>query len=154
MSDAWAGRNRTVAAVFVDITDSTGWLGKLGRAPYAELIEDYRRLAQSAAGREVGLIRDTPGDGLFATFDACSDAVAFAVSLTTDIRLHPRLGLLGIQVTTAIHAGEILEATSPIGLAIHTAARVGAIVPPGAVIVTRTVERLLAEADAASYSFH
>jgi class 3 adenylate cyclase len=72
-------------------------------------------------------------------FDGPARAIRCA---TTIVRA---LAEVGIEVRTGIHTGECEVRGSDLsGLAVHIAARVGAIAAPGEVLVTRTVADLVA----------
>lgn len=85
-------------------------------------------------GREV----NTTGDGFIATFDGPARAIRCARSTQA-------VAPLGIDVRCGLHTGEVeIVGEDVAGLAVHIAARIGALSHPGEVLVSRTVRDLVA----------
>ena len=94
-----------------------------------------RRELERFGGREV----KTLGDGCLATFDGparairCGGAIAEAARST------------GLEVRIGLHCGEVEVMEDDVGgIAVHIAARVGALAGAGEVLVTSTVKDLVA----------
>ncbi len=132
--------DRVLATVmFTDICGSTARAAELGDAAWRELLAAHqaavRRELERVGGREV----KTLGDGSLATFDGparairCGGAIAEAARST------------GLEVRIGLHCGEVEVMEDDVGgIAVHIAARVGALAGPGEVLVTSTVKDLVA----------
>jgi class 3 adenylate cyclase len=85
-------------------------------------------------GREV----KQTGDGFLASFDGPARAIRCACSIGEDARE------LGIEIRAGLHTGECeLIGDDLGGVAVHLAARVGALARPGEVLVSATVKDLV-----------
>jgi class 3 adenylate cyclase len=132
--------DRVLATVmFTDIVGSTEHAAELGDARWRELLSGHhaavRRELERFRGREV----KTLGDGYLATFDGparairCGHAIADAA------------GSLGLEVRIGQHSGEVELIDDDVGgIAVHIAARIGAVARPGEVLVSSTVKDLVA----------
>jgi class 3 adenylate cyclase len=86
-------------------------------------------------GREV----KTLGDGSLATFDGPARAIKCGQAITQSART------LGLEDRIGLHCGEVEVMDEDVGgIAVHIAARVGALAGPGEVLVTSTVKDLVA----------
>jgi class 3 adenylate cyclase len=86
-------------------------------------------------GREI----KTMGDGFLANFDGPARAIRCALAISEATRA------LGVDVRAGLHTGECEVRGDDLGgLAVHIAARVGALAQPGEVLVSRTVADLVA----------
>jgi pimeloyl-ACP methyl ester carboxylesterase len=132
--------DRVLATVmFTDIVGSTERAADLGDARWRELLSTHlagvRRELTRFRGREV----KTLGDGYLATFDGparaiqCGRAIAESASST------------GLEVRIGLHTGEVEMIGDDVGgIAVHIAARVGALAGAGEVLVSSTVKDLVA----------
>jgi class 3 adenylate cyclase len=132
--------DRVLATVmFTDIVGSTERAGELGDARWREVLAEHqaavRRELERFRGREV----KTLGDGHLATFDGparairCGQAIAEAAKPT------------GLEVRIGLHTGEVELMDGDVGgIAVHIAARVGALAEAGEVLVSSTVKDLVA----------
>ncbi len=130
---------RLAAVVFTDIVGSTEALTRLGDHRWAAVLDTHdgaaRRLAEARGGR---LVKCT-GDGTLCAFSGPAQAIRYAVDLREEV------GRLGLEMRAGVHAGEIIDRGDDVaGVAVHAAARVGALAPPGCVYVSRTVTDLVA----------
>ncbi len=125
--------------MFTDIVGSTERAAELGDARWRELLSAHqdavRRELMRFGGREV----KTLGDGCLATVDGparairCGQAIVEAASSA------------GLQVRVGLHTGEVELMGHDIGgIAVHIAARIGALAAGGEVLVSRTVKDLVA----------
>jgi len=87
------------------------------------------------SGREV----KTLGDGFLATFDGPARAIRCGRAIVEAARP------LGLEVRVGLHSGEVELIGDDIGgIAVHLAARVGALAPPGQVQCSSSVKDLVA----------
>ena len=135
-----ASLDRILSTVlFTDIVGSTRRLAELGDARWADLLAQHDGLARREIERHRGRYVDSTGDGLLATFDGPARAVRCAQALAAAV------GELGLDIRAGCHTGEIELAGDQIrGLAVHIAARVGALARAGEILVSSTVKDLTA----------
>jgi pimeloyl-ACP methyl ester carboxylesterase len=133
-------RDRVLAtALFVDIVGSTDRAVALGDRPWGDLLESHHALVRRQLDRFGGEEIDTAGDGLFAAFDGPARAVRCACAIRDATRA------LGIEVRSGLHTGECEVIDGKLGgLAVHIAARVAACAEPSEVLVSRTINDLVA----------
>ena len=133
--------DRVLATVmFTDIVSSTERAAELGDARWRDLLAAHqaavRRELMRFRGREVKAL----GDGYLATFDGPARAIRCGQALAEEARS------IGLDVRIGLHSGEVemLEDEDVGGIAVHIAARVGALAAGGEVLVTSTVKDLVA----------
>jgi class 3 adenylate cyclase len=132
--------DRVLATVmFADIVGSTARAAELGDARWRELLAAYeaavRRELARFRGREVKML----GDGCLATFDGPARAIRCARAIADSA------GAIGLEVRIGVHSGEIELMDNDVGgIAVHIAARVGALASSGEVLVSGTVKDLVA----------
>jgi pimeloyl-ACP methyl ester carboxylesterase len=132
--------DRVLATVmFTDIVGSTKRAVELGDARWRELLSAHqaavRRELMRFRGREV----KTLGDGHLATFDGPARAIRCGQAIAEAAHS------LGLEVRVGVHAGEVEIMEDDVGgIAVHVAARVGALAAPGEVLVSSTVRDLVA----------
>jgi pimeloyl-ACP methyl ester carboxylesterase len=131
---------RVLATVmFIDICGSTERAAELGDANWRDLLEAHqtavRRDLERFRGREV----KTLGDGSLATFDGPARAIQCGHAIAQTAQS------LGLEDRIGIHSGEVEVMDDDVGgIAVHIAARVGALAGAGEVLVTSTVKDLVA----------
>jgi pimeloyl-ACP methyl ester carboxylesterase len=132
--------DRVLATVmFTDIVGSTLRAAELGDARWRELLSAHqtavRRELMRFRGREV----KTLGDGLLATFDGPARAVRCGHAIAEAARSS------GLEVRVGLHCGEVELMEQDVGgIAVHIAARIGALASAGEVLVSSTVKDLVA----------
>jgi class 3 adenylate cyclase len=132
--------DRVLATILsTDIVGSTELVTRLGDRKWRDLLERHhgvvRRELQRYRGREI----DTAGDGFFASFDGPARAIRCASAVVSET------AILGVEVRAGLHTGECeILGDKLTGIAVHTAARVGATASPGEVLVSATVRDLVA----------
>jgi pimeloyl-ACP methyl ester carboxylesterase len=133
-------RDRVLATVmFNDIVGSTERAAELGDARWRELLEAQQAAVRDQVDRFGGREVKTLGDGCLATFDGPARAIRCGQALVLGARS------LGLEVRIGLHAGEVeLMGDDVAGIAVHIAARVGALAGPGEVLVSSTVKGLVA----------
>jgi class 3 adenylate cyclase/pimeloyl-ACP methyl ester carboxylesterase len=125
--------------LFTDIVASTERAASEGDQRWRTLLDAHDRAVRSELTRFRGKEIKTTGDGFMVCFDGparaihCAEAIARATST------------LGIRVRSGVHTGECeVRGDDLAGLAVHVAARVGALAGPEEVLVSSTVKDLVA----------
>src|SRR5215207_4060859 len=132
---------RVLATVlFTDLVSSTERAVELGDARWRDVLESHQARVRRQLDRFRGHEIKTMGDGFVATFDGPARAINCAIAIRDVVRS------LGLEVRAGVHTGEIeLSGDDDIaGVAVHIAARVEGVAPPGEVLVSRTVVDLVA----------
>jgi class 3 adenylate cyclase len=132
--------DRVLATVmFADIVGSTQRAAALGDARWRELLGAYHERVAAEVDRFRGRWVKSLGDGCLATFDGPARAIRCGAAIVTAARA------LDLEVRVGLHAGEVELASDDVsGIAVHIAARVGALAAPGEVLVSSTVRDLVA----------
>ena len=132
--------DRVLATVmFTDIVGSTQHAAELGDARWRELLAAHqagvRRELERFRGREV----KTLGDGCLATFDGPARAIRCGDAIAETARSQD------LEVRVGLHTGEVELMDEDVGgIAVHIAARIGALAGAGEVLVSSTVKDLVA----------
>jgi class 3 adenylate cyclase/pimeloyl-ACP methyl ester carboxylesterase len=132
--------DRVLATVmFTDIVGSTERAAELGDTRWHALLAahqaEVRRELSRFRGREV----KSMGDGCMATFDGPARAIQCGRAITEAARS------AGLEVRIGLHSGEVELMEQDVGgIAVHIAARVGALAGAGEVLVSSTVKDLVA----------
>ncbi len=131
--------DRVLATVlFTDIVDSTRRASELGDSAWRQLRERHDALVRSQLERFRGREVKQTGDGFLARFDGPARAIRCACSIGEEARE------LGIEIRSGLHTGECeLIGDDLGGVAVHVAARVGAMAQVGEVLVSGTVKDLV-----------
>jgi class 3 adenylate cyclase len=132
--------DRVLATVmFTDIVGSTERAGELGDARWRELLATHQAAVRRELTRFRGREVKTLGDGYLATFDGPARAIRCGRAIA---EAAPSIGL---EVRIGLHSGEVEVMEDDVGgIAVHIAARVGALAGAGEVLVTSTVKDLVA----------
>jgi class 3 adenylate cyclase/pimeloyl-ACP methyl ester carboxylesterase len=124
--------------VFTDIVGSTAQAATLGDRRWRSLLDAHDRAVREQLRRFRGNEINTTGDGFVASFDGPARAIRCAREITE------ATGKLGIELRVGLHTGECeVRGTDLGGMAVHIAARVGALANPGEVLVSGTVKDLV-----------
>jgi pimeloyl-ACP methyl ester carboxylesterase len=125
--------------LFTDIVGSTKQAASLGDRAWRSLLDAHDRTVRDQLRRFRGKEINTTGDGFVASFDGPARAIRCGqaiVGATTK---------LGIELCIGLHTGECEVRGADLGgLAVHIAARIGALARPGEVLVSSTVKDLVA----------
>ena len=110
----------------------------MGDRAWRDLVAEHnqrlRELLNVHRGREV----KTTGDGLLATFDSPTRAVACAAEMVRATRT------MGIEIRAGLHTGDVEVIGDDVrGIAVHTAARIVALADAGEVLLSSTTVGLL-----------
>jgi class 3 adenylate cyclase len=127
--------DRALATILLtDIVESTNRAAGVGDRRWRDLLHAHHRIVRAQLERFEGREVNTIGDGFLAIFELPSAAVRCARSI--------RAGLseIGLDVRAGLHTGECELIDDDVsGLAVHIAARIGALAGPGEVLVSGTV---------------
>jgi pimeloyl-ACP methyl ester carboxylesterase len=131
--------DRLLATIlFTDIVESTALAARLGDREWRELVERHNAVVRRQLERFRGHELDNAGDGFVASFDGpargirCAEAIAESVTA------------LGLTIRAGLHTGECEVADGKLaGIAVHIAARIASLAPPGEVLVSGTVKDLV-----------
>jgi pimeloyl-ACP methyl ester carboxylesterase len=131
---------RVLATVmFTDIVGSTERAAELGDARWRELLSAHQAAVRGELMKFRGREVKTLGDGCLATFDGPARAIHCGHAIAEAARSG------GLDVRIGLHCGEVEVMDDDVGgIAVHIAARVGALAGSGEVLVTSTVKDLVA----------
>jgi class 3 adenylate cyclase len=125
--------------LFTDIVGSTSRASSLGDQQWRRLLDAHDRMVRDQLRRFRGREINTTGDGFFASFDGPARAILCARAIAAGATQ------LGIEVRAGLHTGECeVRGDDLSGLAVNTAARIGALAGPSEVLTSSTVKDLVA----------
>ena len=125
--------------LFTDIVGSTELVQRLGDEAWRALLARHHEIVRAQVRRFNGCEIDHAGDGFFITFDRPGQAVACAQAAREGLHA------IGIAMRAGIHAGECERAGGQVvGVAVHVAARIATTAQPGEILVSSTLNDLLA----------
>src|SRR5262249_15626462 len=103
------------------------------------LLDTHDRTVRDQLRRFRGSEINTTGDGFVASFDGPARAIRCAQAISD------ATGKLAMELRIGLHTGECEVRGDDLGgLAVHIAARVGALAGPGEILVSSTVKDLVA----------
>ena len=124
--------------LFTDIVGSTERAASIGDHRWRALLDAHDRTVRDQLRRFRGREINTTGDGFFASFDGPARAIRSAQAIAE------ATARLGVELRVGLHTGECEVRGDDLGgLAVHIAARVGALAGPGEVLVSGTVKDLV-----------
>ena len=125
--------------LFSDIVGSTERGSALGDDRWKALLDSHDRTVREQIRRFKGHEVNTTGDGFVVSFDG----VARAVRCAREIR--KSVARLGLEIRIGLHTGECqVRGDDFAGLAVHVAARIGALAAPNEILVSATLADLVA----------
>ena len=134
---AASGRRVVRTFMFTDIVGSTNLLETLGDEAWEDVMRWHNETLQEVIGSHGGEVVHGTGDGFFATFDGATSAVSCAVAIQRRLADHRRKHGFAPQVRIGLHAAEATRvADDYAGIAVHEAARVGALAAGGEILMT------------------
>ncbi|HEV8623900.1 MAG TPA: AAA family ATPase [Acidimicrobiia bacterium] len=146
MQGGVAGTGRSTATVlFTDLVGSTALRSRLGEDAAEELRKDHDRLIGSAVDANRGRLVKNLGDGVMATFNGASHAVAAAVAIQQILDRYNRSGRSDapLEVRIGVSAGDVaFEEADCFGTPVIEAARLCAAAGGGRILVTEVVRAL------------
>jgi len=126
--------------LFTDIVGSTSQAARLGDAAWRALLDRHDDTLREQVGLLGGKVVDHSGDGSLSTFESPRQAIECALAL------HQALADLSVDIRAGVHFGEV-ERRSDGGVGgvnVHVGARVMALATSGEVLVSHTVQGILA----------
>ena len=132
--------DRVLATVmFTDIVGSTKRAAELGDARWRELLAAHHAAVRDELLRCRGREVKTLGDGFLATFDGPARAIRCGQAIAAGAES------LGLEIRVGVHTGEVVLMGDDVGgIAVHIAARVGALANPCEVLASSTTRDLVA----------
>jgi SARP family transcriptional regulator, regulator of embCAB operon len=133
-------RDRALATVVLtDIVRSTEHAAKLGDARWREVLRQHHQLAEREISRFRGRKVKSTGDGVLATFSSPARAVRCALAISAGVEA------IGLEVRAGVHSGECEFFGDDVGgIAVHICSRISALARSGEVLVSGTVQDLVA----------
>ena len=124
--------------LFTDIVASTEQAASLGDHRWRSVIDAHDRVVREQVRRFRGKEIKNTGDGFLVSFDGPARAIRCALAIRDAV------AEVGIEVRLGLHTGECEVRGDDLGgLAVHIAARVGAMAATGEVLVSGTVKDLV-----------
>lgn len=132
------GDRMLATILFTDIVGSTEAAARLGDASWRQLLDEHDAVVARQIETLGGRLVKSLGDGVLATFDSPGRALRCGAGIVEN------LAARGIQVRAGVHTGECERRGEDVGgIAVHIAARVGALAGPGELLATGTVRDLV-----------
>ena len=123
--------------LFTDIVGSTNLAEALGDEAWERLLRWHDDMLQQLIERGGGQIVKTTGDGVFAAFETASAGIATAIAIQQALREHRESTGFALSVRIGLHAAEATRRGDDYsGMAIHIAARIGALASGGEILVS------------------
>jgi class 3 adenylate cyclase/pimeloyl-ACP methyl ester carboxylesterase len=136
---ATEAERRLLSVLLTDVIDSSSTAQGLGDRRWREVLERHDQLCARIVDRFGGRCVKWTGDGLLATFNSPSRAVRCAARISEEVTA------LGIAIRAGVHAGEVEVRGADVGgIAVHVTARVCAEAGPGEVVVSQTIQDVVA----------
>ena len=160
---ALEGERKQVTVLFADLKDSTELIRDLDPEAAQQLLDPALHLMMEAVHRFEGTVNQVLGDGIMALFGApiahedhalraCYAALALQAAMqpyAEDVRhqhgvtLRIRVGLNAGEVVVRAIGNDLHMDYSAVGQTVHLAARMEQLAPPGNVLLTTAVLRLV-----------
>jgi class 3 adenylate cyclase/pimeloyl-ACP methyl ester carboxylesterase len=135
-----AAPDRVLATVlFTDIVGSTDRAAQLGDSGWRKVLERHHAIVRRRIAEFRGDELDTAGDGFLAAFDGPGRAIECALAVVQE------MPAIGLDIRAGIHTGECERLDGKLaGIALAVGARIASIAGPGEVLVSGTVQDLVA----------
>ena len=128
-----------VTLLITEIVGSTKAAAERGDRAWLDLVERHHEVVRGELARFRGHELEASGDGTLATFDGPARAVRCATAVVRALRP------LGLDARAGVHTGEVeVQGDRVRGVAVQIAERVAAEAAPGEVLVSQTVDDLVA----------
>jgi class 3 adenylate cyclase len=134
-------RRRFVAAMFTDISGSTGLTQELGDETWVELLATHRSVVRATTAEFDGTEVATQGDGFFVRFDHPARAALCAIEIQRRLAVERQADPRIPAVRVGIHVGDAIQAADDdvLGHVVNVAARLLDVAAPGEIMVTEPV---------------
>jgi class 3 adenylate cyclase len=131
--------NRILTTVlFTDIVGSTERAASVGDQRWRSLLDAHDRTVREQIRRFKGQEINTTGDGFVVSFDGPARAIRCAQAI--NVAMKP----VGVDLRMGLHTGECEVRGADLGgLAVHIAARIGALATPQEILVSSTLKDLV-----------
>lgn len=138
-SDFYSDDRVVSTIMFTDIVNSTRIAAEMGDSGWRDSLDAHHATVRGELAIHRGTEIKTTGDGFHATFDGPARAIRCGQAICQSVEA------LGLQVRVGIHTGECIRRGDELeGIAVHIAARIGALAEAGQVLVSQTVRDLVA----------
>ena len=123
--------------MFTDIVGSTGLAETLGDDAWERLLRWHDETLRGVIGRGGGHVVNSTGDGFFAAFESASSAIETAIAVQRALRDHPDSGGAELAVRIGLHTADATQRGADYsGIAVHVAARIGALAEGGEILAS------------------
>jgi len=123
--------------MFTDIVGSTNLAEGLGDEAWERLLRWHDDMLRQVIERAGGQIVKTTGDGVFAAFETARAGVDTAIAIQQALREHRESTGFALSVRIGLHAAEATRRGDDYsGMAIHVAARIGALASGGEILAS------------------
>ena len=131
---------RVLATVlFTDIVGSTEKASAVGDQEWRRVLDEHDSMVARRVASFDGRLVKTTGDGVLATFDGPSRALACAEAIRDDV------APLDLEIRAGVHTGELERRGDDVGgISVNIGSRIAGLAGPGEVWVSRTVKDLTA----------
>ena len=124
--------------LFTDVVSSTERAAALGDRRWHALLNAHDRVIRDQVRRFKGREIKATGDGFLVSFDGPARAIRCAQSINEAVKS------LGVQLRMGLHTGECVVRGDDLGgLAVHIAARIGALATSEEIVVSSTLRDLV-----------
>lgn len=139
---------RNMVAMFVDMVDSTGLVLHRSAEEVLEIIQTFMEVVIDTGAYHCGDVHDFEGDGAFLYFEGAGEAVPAAFRLRAELlerrRVSPDIPLSRISLDAGplvigIVGTRFRQTVALVGAAVHRAARIIKLAPPGGIIATEPI---------------
>ena len=131
--------NRVLTTIlFTDIVGSTERAASVGDQSWRSTLDAHDRAVREQLRRFKGKEVNTTGDGFVVSFDGPARAIRCAQAINNAVKP------IGVDLRMGLHTGECEVRGDDLGgLAVHIAARIGALATPQEVLVSSTLKDLV-----------
>ncbi|MGY0196787.1 AAA family ATPase [Leptothrix sp. BB-4] len=139
---------RQVTVLSCDLVDSTRLMHSLGDEAYSELLARYHSILGETVAAHGGRADDPQGDDGVMCYFGFPQAIenAAVLALRAGLQILARCAEQGLPVRLGAATGQVVvKSDQPVGAAVHYAARLQAIAPPGHLIASEATWRVVAE---------
>ncbi len=147
---------REMVPMFVDMVDSTELIVHRSAGEVLELMQTFMEAVIDVGVYHCGDVHDFEGDGAFLYFEGPGEAVAAAFALRDELLERrkacpdlplPRISLDQGPVVIGIIGTRFRQTVALVGPAVHRAARILKLAPPGGIVATQPIIEHTRESD-------